>query len=580
MKRKVLSVISFVLSVLTVISMAACTAGGNSGSAKKANVSLGKPLNEKGAFVYSLMRAQGTSDEIESAIKELRNEIYLNFNTSAKLLRDTVKYDENAKEILIGNTNRPESDEAKKIVEKNRENNSQDFIVKVIGSKIVINAVTDEALINAVTFFKDSFCKSEDTWYYLYNNYSFLYAPEYDTAEHSIAGEPISKYKIVTAEKNSRIVTSSIEKFRETFFKNAGIEIKAEDDGSKAEDYEIIIGETGRNEKIEKPEAGKFSIAVVGKKLILSAGDDPALAGAVDYITNKYNEAIENKTAMKFDSGFSVTEEYVAGDNGYKYVWGDEFNGKELNRRLWVNNGDTYETVSCLGSRCLARKSEECYVRDGCAVIFGTHDSKTDDFTHRQISTNGTHEFLYGCIEFRAKLAEAPAANALWFNTSKLRANNTEYNFTQEIDLLEDFGKPKSFAANIHRWWTNESGSGHSSLDGGKFAKAKKYTVSEDAEPLSNDFHIYSFQWTPDIMNFCVDGKVFFSYSIGDDVDGKGTDVFHTPMMTMMSATLGAATYSAKWTRSDKDYYELLVDYVRLYQRDCDNGYSKETLKG
>lgn len=90
MKRKVLSVISFVLSVLTVISMAACTAGGNSGSAKKANVSLGKPLNEKGAFVYSLMRAQGTSDEIESAIKDLRNEIYLNFNTSAKLLRDTV----------------------------------------------------------------------------------------------------------------------------------------------------------------------------------------------------------------------------------------------------------------------------------------------------------------------------------------------------------------------------------------------------------------------------------------------------------------------------------------------------------
>ena len=80
-------------------------------------------------------------------------------------------------------------------------------------------------------------------------------------------------------------------------------------------------------------------------------------------------------------------------------------------------------------------------------------------------------------------------------------------------------------------------------------------------------------------MNFCVDGKVFFSYNIDDDIDGKGTDVFNTPMSTLMSTTLGASTYGAKWTRDDEDYYELLVDYVRLYQRDCDNGFSIERLK-
>ena len=575
MKQKALSFVSFVLSVIMVLSLSSCKNGGSK-AVVTTDVSLGKPV-EDGAFGWSVLRSKEADSVTENLAKDLRNAIRLNFKCTARFSKDTTEYDKNAKEIIVGDTTRPESAAALKIIENNRKNNSKDFIVKVDGNKIVINAFNTDALTNAVNFFSDTFCKNEDTWYYLSKDYQFLYAPTLDSANHTIAGEALSSYKIITAAQNSRIIMSEIDAFTDSLFDNAGLEMTVADDSAEPADYEIIIGDTNRTEKVEKPKSGNYTIAVVGKKLVINAGDDASLAGAVKKISAMYSEALANKTAMVFADGYSVTEKYDPGKDGYKYVWGDEFNGSELNRKLWVNSGSTYETVSCLGSKCMARKSEDCYVKNGNAVIFATHDPKTDNFTHRQISTDGTHKFLYGVMEFRAKLAPAPAANALWFHVTPLKGETISYKGTgQEIDLLEDFGNAKKFAANVHRWWDAQIGSGHTSLDGGVYANPKQYKVPEGQPPLSDDYHIFSYQWTPDVMNFCVDGKVFFSYDIGDDVDGKGTDIFNMPMSTLMSTTLGASTYGAKWTREDKDYYEILIDYVRLYQRDSDNGYSME----
>ena len=576
MKPKVLSIISFILSAIIAFSLSACTPQTKNPIFGKVDISLGAPLNSDGDFNYSIVRSKDASKEVEDMVKDLRTAIRLNFKTSVKISRDTVDYDENQCEILIGKTNRPESEAAEKLLVENRSNNSKDFIVKVDGKKIVINAMNEESLQKALKFFEESFCQSEETWYYLYNEYSFLYEPELDDSNHTIAGEPISKFNIVTSSQSSRIVTDQIEKFTDKLLEKSGFTMNVSDDSVKPAKYEIIIGNTNRSEKIETPEAGTYTIAVKGKKLVINGGDEASLAGAIEKLCLLYDEAVNSKKAMTFAQDYVLTENYDPGKDGYKLVWGDEFNGNELNRKLWVNSGEPSESASCLGTKSKARKSEECYVENGNAVIWASHDPVTDDFTHRQISTDGTHMFLYGCMEIRAKLAEAPAANALWFNA----VNDLEsYGCKQEIDLLEDFGKGTSFAANIHRWWTSQTSSkGHTSLDGGAFSNDKKYKVP-DGGALSDEYHIFSFQWTPKIMNFCIDGKVFFSYDIENDIDDKGVEQFHIPMHTLMSTTLGAATYGAKWTREDKDRYELYIDYIRLYQRDSDGGYSKETLK-
>ena len=392
--------------------------------------------------------------------------------------------------------------------------------------------------------------------------------------ECKIAGIPLEKYKIVLSNRALRIVTEQAELLAEEAEKKLSVKLLIDNDSAAAEDYEIIIGDTTHYNTEDKPSDGNYSIKVIGKKLIVTAGDDASLSGGVRKLKNLL---FSGEAPASLEEGFSLEEAYVAGEDGYKYVWGDDFDGTELNRKLWKSQTPPYQTVSCLNTKCMGRKAEGCYVKDGSAVIFATHDPVTNDFAHRQISTKGTHIFLYGCMEFRAKLAPSPSAHAIWYVTGSLEGEEKQYPCAQEIDLLEDFGRSEVFAANVHRWWKKEDGTtGHTSLDGGEFSMAKRYTLGENEPPLCEDYHIYSFQWDPEKMNFCVYGKVFFSYDIKNDLDGLGTSAYHTPLITLFSTTVGAATYGKKWTEGDRDYYELLVDYVRLYQRDCDGGFSKE----
>ena len=402
----------------------------------------------------------------------------------------------------------------------------------------------------------------------------------------SIGGTDVSQYKIVLPKSVSRVASLQTERLTELLNSDGGYSLNISYGASDESEYEILIGDTGRNTGVSKPEAGRYIICVKDKKLIIKAGDDEALAGTVMTLIGFYERCIERGIILSLNIGYSFCGNYYSGTDGYKYVWGDEFNGDELNRSLWVSSGESYKSDSVFGKdECIALKSEGCYVKDGNAVIFAEHDTQTNIFKHRQISTDGTHKFLYGCMEIRAKLSLYPGADALWFRSEK---NSTAF---QEIDLLENLDNPANiFSANLHYWGNNEKD--HASLDHIDSTKeAKKYTLSGTNASLSDDYHIYSLEWNKDKITYCVDGKPFFAYEIkngmkrtvetenGTKVIETGAETFRQACTTFLSTTMGSATYGPKWKAGDPDRVELLIDYIRLYQRDCDNGYSKETLK-
>ena len=208
--------------------------------------------------------------------------------------------------------------------------------------------------------------------------------------------------------------------------------------------------------------------------------------------------------------------------------------------------------------------------------IYAEYDTETGNFTHRQISTKGTHEFLYGCLEIRAKLSVYPGADALWFSSDV----SQETGYSQEIDLLEDLSFPTNqFASNLHFW-----GASHGSLDSTQYNKDKVYTLPDSQGNLSDNYHIFTLEWDPDTIKYCVDGKAFFAYDIKNGLttnEGKcvGADTFRQAVFTMMSTTMGASSYGPKWQEGDPERVELRVDYVRLYQCKSDKGYSREILK-
>lgn len=572
MKRRIISVIALLMALMFVFSIAGC----QTVNTKKV-VSIESVL-EDGGFAYGIIRSKDASEKIEDAIKEFRTALRVNFNTTVKSNTDTKEYSIDTREILIGQTNRPESIAALKEITDNRVNNSSDFIIKVDGNKIVINAVTDEALLKAIEFFKENFCADKEAWSLLHTTYRFLYAKELDMSLHTIAGNDIKDYSIVVPRLCSRIVREQAEFFVKALETKAGIKINIVNDESEKGDKEILFGDTNRDEsKNTAVNDGEYVIQSVGNKLVVKGSNVEATAAAGAKLVALYEKALAAKEPLTFVADYKLAEKFEAGENLYNLVFNDEFNGA-LNKNLWVDFGATYESVSCLGTPCRARKGEGVYTSNGQLVIHAKHEAD-DSFTHRQTSNVGTHFWKYGVYEFCVKTGVYPGVAALWFNSDTKNENkDVPSGYAKiELDLLEGFGKGNTFASNIHFWW--EEG-GHKSLDGGIYAKDKKYTLPKTGEMLADKYHMYSLQWDTDVLNFCVDGEVFFSFDTNNDLLGLGTDSYDQAYGgAIISNTMGAATYGDKWRRGHPDVSTVYVDYVRLYQKASDKGFSTVNLK-
>ena len=183
------------------------------------------------------------------------------------------------------------------------------------------------------------------------------------------------------------------------------------------------------------------------------------------------------------------------------------------------------------------------------------------DVTRCDVSTFGTMMFRYGLIEVRAKLAKSPATTALWAFT-----NQIGYGAMTEYDILENFGRSDSYAANLHRWWTKDVGWGHTSFDNAKYSNKKKYTFSDSIDKaLSDSYHIYSMEWTDRLVSFAFDGKPFFTYSLDDD---ENVDIRRQPVYFLMNCLMGeTGGHITTLSKDDSKRQEAYVDYVRLYQR-------------
>ena len=181
--------------------------------------------------------------------------------------------------------------------------------------------------------------------------------------------------------------------------------------------------------------------------------------------------------------------------------------------------------------------------------------------------------------EFCVKTGVYPGVAALWFVSDiKIENKDVPSGYAKiELDLVESFGKGNTFGSCIHFWW--EEG-GHKSIDGGIYSKDRNYTLPKTGEMLADKYHMYSLQWDTDVLNFCVDGEVFFSFDTNNDLLGLGTDAYDQAYGgAIISNTMGAATYGDKWRRGLPDVSTVYVDYVRLYQKTSDKGFSTVNLK-
>lgn len=277
---------------------------------------------------YKIIFKTGTVAEIKNAANLLAEKLYETYGYSLKTATDSV--DETAFEIIIGGTNRADSQEKADAL------NSFDYSVTVSGSKIFLlpgaNEKTPEATVEAFLAKLEEIKASGKI--VIDSGFSVSYAAEYATKNITLNGAPISDYMIIY--RNNDPVTSKLAYFlRDEIDRICGRRLTvASDSQGYRNTKEILVGLSKRTDKggiaeslvtpLGDSDLGEYLMYSSGDFFFVGGNDNVANVGAVNMlikavnnVTNAENHTLDFNVKSLADmpySSYSVMT-YNDGDN-------------------------------------------------------------------------------------------------------------------------------------------------------------------------------------------------------------------------------------------------------------------------
>jgi len=273
---------------------------------------------------------------------------------------------------------------------------------------------------------------------------------------------------------------------------------------------------------------------------------------------------------------FSFSET-AALKSGRKLVWGDEFDGKELDQRKWRFRA-TMNGKDCLyvNDARTARLENSCLHLS----VLPSGDPEKPQMLSRGIATHETMGFRYGFMEMRAKVPFRHGAWPSWWmqSTPSLR----KCDWMSEVDIFEVFSTKSEVVANLHKWgkWNKETKKNeHVMMPGGegRLAYADRGYCLPDPERLNDEFHVYGYEWTPKTMSFFVDGVRYCTVPVDEEHDYSpkpmkgmaGHHDFHSVIINNEIFTPGHGWCPERARIRPEDVpIEYWIDWIRLYQKD------------
>ena len=137
-------------------------------------------------------------------------------------------------------------------------------------------------------------------------------------------------YTIVVPQGNSEAMNSA--KYLQKYFKDAfGVSLAIATDATEVQDKEILIGKTNREASNTTMAEAEMKVSLKGKTLVFDGGHDVTVDSAVKKftrVTTNVNEAATFSLTTDFES--TLDNKYEGQYAGYKYVWGEEFEGEGI----------------------------------------------------------------------------------------------------------------------------------------------------------------------------------------------------------------------------------------------------------
>lgn len=187
--------------------------------------------------------------------------------------------------------------------------------------------------------------------------------------------------------------------------------------------------------------------------------------------------------------------------------------------------------------------AENVIVEDGYLKITAKSDG-AGGYTSARVKSENLQEFTYGRVEVRAKL---PSAGGTWPAIWALGANFDTVGWPScgEIDIMEQTGADKNTVLSTLHFPGNSGGGG--------------ITNSTSVSTATTEFHNYTVQWTPDLIEFWVDDNPVHNSFVNSTGTPFNSDFFFI-MNVAMGGTLGG-TIDPEFTEDTME-----VDYIRVYQ--------------
>ena len=252
--------------------------------------------------------------------------------------------------------------------------------------------------------------------------------------------------------------------------------------------------------------------------------------------------------------------------DNYHIVWAEEFNKGQLKEEFW--NAETRAPGWIDGEKQEYSGTECIEVKDGCLSIrpkITTNNSGEMRYLSGRITSIGKKDFTYGKIIARIKVPKAKGLLSYirlmpTEGYDKETASYKEFPLHGQIDMVEIEGARADEAVS-------------------RVAFGYPYTqrvgnyrrLNTD---FSSDFHIFSCEWDQDEIIFSCDGKEYYRTSFWFKRSGETEEPYPAPFNKPFHLVIGVAVGGNKVgagteiPTSFDENSELLVDYVRVYQKE------------
>lgn len=252
-------------------------------------------------------------------------------------------------------------------------------------------------------------------------------------------------------------------------------------------------------------------------------------------------------------------EEPIVIPDGYSLVWSDEFDSSAVSPDRWsyqTGDGTSYGLPAGWGNnekQIYTDNSDNSAIitDDGTSVLAVTAlENGYEGYTSARLTTKGLFSVRFGRIDARAKMAEGQGLwSAIWLLGDNI--DQVGWPGCGEIDIAEVLGNKTDTAFSTLHYVNSDKKHGEI-----------QFEQPSDISTFSQDYHVYTFIWSPDSIGFIVDGFKSEQVPIGSDMK-EFLRSFHLIVNLAVGGNWpGDPDQTTVFPQSMK------IDYIRVFSKD------------